>query len=99
LIPDRLSFVFPLATEIGFVNFNSTGEDPGNTLCQSSSNDGERSEHPQTFYGCAKSDILTTLFKKEPFDDLFPLILSQFLWKSMRKEIISALATTSLSIG
>jgi hypothetical protein len=92
---DGFSFVSLLTPEIGFIRFNSPGEDLWNILGENSSYYCESSHDPSAFKGFTGRDVLIALFKEEPIEKVFPLISGQTKWKTMRPKSVLALRTAS----
>jgi hypothetical protein len=88
-----------LTAEIGFIHFDSAGEDPWNILGENSSYYRESSHDPPSFKGCTDRDILTALFNEEPSDNFSPLIPRKIERKTMRREFVLALRTASFLIA
>ena len=90
-------FVFPLATNVGFIDLNPSREDFRDIFDENSPNSGQCSENSFPFNPGSLSDLLATLFEIKPDDDRFPLIPGQVEKQPVRTKIIATLRTVTLS--
>ena len=97
LIPDNLSFIPPLTSEIGLINLDSTREDIRNIFDKNLPDDCESAENSSPLNRGPKRNRLAALFQQEPRDDFFPLILCQIQGKAMRCEVIVAPCASAFS--
>jgi len=97
LIPNHLSFIPPLTSEIGLIDLDSTGEDVRDILGEYLPDDSKSSENSSPFNRCSKRDRLAALFQEEPEDYFFPLILCQIQWEPMWCEVIETPRASAFS--